>query len=264
MAANFMKTLKLFLFVQKSHLKTAFNNKGDAFVNVLMMIINNFSFLFMWWVIFENKGSIRGWTFNDMALLFAVMNNAFATYALFARGVQSLPELIDNGGLDNYLVSPKNSLFMLSISESTFANWGDYITGFALFFLSGYVSWTNFGLMLVGSVLAFVVMLSVRIVLSSLSFFAADTQRLGDNVFTAFITFSSQPASIFTGWHKVIFLSILPAGFISLYPVELITKHCWSSFGILFAGAALFFALSLCIYKQGLKHYSSGNRFGVR
>ena len=97
MADKFLNALKLFLYIQKSNIKTAFLSKADAAVNVIMMMVNNFSFIFMWWVIFENKGSVNGWNFGDMALLFGVMNNAFATFALFVRGVQQLPEFIDNG-----------------------------------------------------------------------------------------------------------------------------------------------------------------------
>lgn len=264
MADNFIKMFKLFMFVQKSNLKTAFLSKGDALVNVVMMTVNNLSFIFMWWVIFQNKGSINGWNFGDMALLFAVMNNAFATFALFARGTQLLPEFIDNGNLDNFLVSPRNSLFMISISESTFANWGDYITGFLMFFVSGYVTFANFGLFILASLLAFVIMFSLRVILSSLAFFAADTQRLGDNVFMAFLTFSSQPASIFTGWYKVVFLTVIPAGFVSLYPVELIKEHSLQALAVMGLGGIAFFLLAVKIYRCGLRHYSSGNRFGIR
>ena len=48
MADKFINLCKLFLFIQKSNLKTAFLNKADAFINVLMMTINNLSFIFMW------------------------------------------------------------------------------------------------------------------------------------------------------------------------------------------------------------------------
>ena len=82
MAANLKNLIKLFFFIQKSNLKTAFLNKSDAFVNVLMMSINNLSFVFMWWIIFQNKGSINGWQFGQMALLFAIVNNAFGFFAL--------------------------------------------------------------------------------------------------------------------------------------------------------------------------------------
>lgn len=264
MAAKFISLRKLFLFIQKSNLKTAFLNKSDALVNVVMMTINNLSFVFMWWIIFQNKGSINGWQFGEMALLFAVMNNAYAIFALFFRGVQPLPEYIDNGNLDNFLISPRSSLFLISTSESSFANWGDFVTGFLVYFMSGFVGWKSFGLLLVCSVLAFVVLYSFRLLVSCLAFFISDSQRLGDNITIAMITFANQPASIFTGWYKVLFLTIIPAGMISLYPVQIIKDFSWTSLALLICGAAFFLGLSIWAFHQGLKHYSSGNRFGVR
>ena len=264
MAADFIKTLKLFFYIQKSHFKTAFLSIGDALSNVVIMLINNLSFIFMWWVIFHNKGSINGWDFSDMLLLNAVMNNAFAIFALFARGIQALPEYIDNGSLDNYLVSPQRPLFMIATSESTFANWGDLLTGLICWILSGYTDLLSFALMIYASLCAAAVLISYRLIVSTLAFFAGDTQKLGDNIFMAFITFSSQPASIFTGWYKIMFLSVIPAGFISLIPVMLIKTAALPVFLFLSGAAVLSIVISAAFFRFGLKRYASGNRFGVR
>ncbi|MBE6444711.1 MAG: hypothetical protein E7019_01440 [Alphaproteobacteria bacterium] len=264
MAANLKNLIKLFFYIQKSNLKTAFLNKSDAFVNVLMMTINNLSFIFMWWIIFQDRNSINGWQFGQMALLFAIGNNAFGFFALCTRGIQLIPELIENGNLDNFLTSPQNSLFLIATSEATFANWGDFVTGFLMFFLSGYVSWHTFGIMLFCSFMGFILMFAIRLLASSLAFFVSDSQRLGDNIFISFLTFASQPASIFTGWYKVIFLTILPAGLLSFVPVNLITNFSWSECLFFILAVLFFFGISLFAYHTGLKRYSSGNRFGVR
>lgn len=100
--------------------------------------------------------------------------------------------------------------------------------------------------------------------MSSLAFFVSDSQRLGDNVFMAFVTFASQPASIFTGWYKVMFLTVIPAGFISLYPVELIKNFNLTDLGIMVGGCSFFFILAVKFFYFGLRRYTSGNRFGVR
>ena len=133
-----------------------------------------------------------------------------------------------------------------------------------MYFHSGYVSWNSFWLMLLFSFLAFVLLYSFRLIMSCLGFIISDSQRLGDNIFMALLTFASQPASIFTGWYKVLFLTIIPAGMISFYPVNLIKSFSWQDFTIFLGGILTFWILSLCFYRWGLKHYSSGNRFGVR
>lgn len=264
MADKIKSIIKLFFFIQKNNLKIAFLNKSDALINVIMMTINNLSFIFMWWIIFQNKQSINGWIFDDMAILFSVLNTAFAFYAVFTRGVISLPEYIENGNLDNFLTTPQNSLFLISTSESTFANWGDLITGLLMFFLSSYANLTNFLIIMLCSIMIFILYYSFSLLMSSLSFFIDDFKRLGENIFTSLLTFASQPASIFSGWHKVIFLTILPAGVISLYPVRLIQNFNLVDLGLMFISILFFFVLSIFTYHKGLKHYASGNRFGVR
>lgn len=264
MEDKIINTLKLFFYIQKINFKTAFLSKYDALINLLMIMVNNFSFIFMWWVIFQSKHTINGWNFSQMALLFAVANNSFATYAIFAQGIQRLPEDIENGNLDNYLVSPRNTLFILSTSESTFANWGDYLTGFIMFFVSGYISTYSFTMMVTTSLLAFMVVYGFRLIVSSLAFFIKDSQRLGDNIFMAFLTFGSQPASIFSGWYKVMFLTVIPSGFVSLFPVELIRSFGWEAWTALCLGALVFFCGGICLFNFGLRYYVSGNRFGVR
>lgn len=256
--------LKLFLFIQKINIKSAFLSKADMFVNVMMMMINNFSFIFMWWIIFNNKTNINGWFFNDMALMFAVFNLSFGFYALFARGIERIPEYIENGGLDNYIITPRNSLFMLATSESSFANWGDIFTGLFMFYISGYNSLNNFLIFILCSILAFILTFSFRLILSCLAFFISDSERLGKNIFMTFLTFTSQPASIFTGWYKIMFLTIIPSGFISLYPVNLIKDFNIFDFIIMGLSVLAFFLISSKMFYLGLKKYSSGNRFGIR
>lgn len=261
MAANLNK---LFWSIQKSNLKTAFLSKSDAFVNVLMMTVNNLSYIFMWWIIFQDKGNINGWSFGDMAIMFAIMNNSFGIFAVLFRGIEEIPKYIETGNLDNFLVSPRNILFMISTSLSTFANWGDIVTGFIMYFLSGYVSWYNTGFIIIASVYAFVLLFSFRLILSTLAFFADNTERLSHNIFLTFLTFTSQPASIFTGWYKVMFLTVIPSGFISLYPVSLIKNFNWYDFACFNFGIGFFAIFSIWFFYFGLKRYTSGNRFGIR
>ena len=258
------KNWKLLWFIQKNNLKTAFLSKGDAFVNILMILVNNFSFIFMWWVIFQDKKTINGWDFSDMALMFAVSNLSFALYAIFFRGVAELPQYIENGTLDSYIVCPRSLLFMTSTSFSTFANWGDVITALIMYFLSGCGNITGFILFLYLSFMAFLLTYAVRLILSTFAFYASGTESLGNNILMTFLIFSNQPATIFTGIYKIIFLSVIPAGFISLFPVSLLKNFTWVDFALFTLGTGGIFLLSIIFFYRGLKRYSSGNRFGIR
>lgn len=255
---------KLFLHIQKNNLKVAFVSKLDAFMNIFFMLANNLAFTFMWWVLFSMKGIINGWKLEHILLMHAFNNFGFSFFALFARGVEKLPEYIENGSLDSYITTPRNSLFMIATSESTFANWGDLITAIVLLIFSGFTSPSEIALFIFLGLICAITFIAFRLLLSSLSFFKENLDRFGNNMYMSFLIFSSQPGSVFLGWYKFIYLTIIPAGFVSLVPVEILSNFSWKWLGLM-----IIFNICLCLiayftFCQGLKKYSSGNKFGLR
>jgi ABC-2 type transport system permease protein len=97
-----------------------------------------------------------------------------------------------------------------------------------------------------------------------MAFIAGDTERLGRNIVVAFLIFWHQPASIFTGWYKVLFFTAVPTGFITLLPVDMLKNFSWETFLYFNIGCLGFFFLGIRLFNAGLKKYSSGNRFGIR
>lgn len=258
MAGNMFK---IFFAIQKSNLKQIFQTKADSLVNMSMMLLNNCTYIFMWWIVFNNRGSINGWTFQDMAFLFAILNTSYGIYALSCCGIQLLPQMVEQGSLDHIITSPQPPLFLIATSYASFANWGDILTGIIMFAMSGYCSLYGFCIYILCSLTAFSLIFSVSLAAHSLSFFANNMERLAHNIFLAFITFSSQPAAIFQGLYKIIFLTLLPAGFLSLFPVRLAHSFSWADFTVLIAGCLIFLLASRKIFYIGLSHYESNNMF---
>ncbi|MFV0626259.1 MAG: ABC-2 family transporter protein [Alphaproteobacteria bacterium] len=260
-----VSNFSLFLTIQKNNFKSAFTSKSDAWTNILLMLINNLIFVFMWWALLQNRGSINGWTMQHLYLMHGINNFGFGIYAVFFRGCEEISQYIENGSLENYITSPRNSLFLVLTSESTFANWGDIITGIVLFTISGYyIDIQNIFIFIALTIIVASIFISFRLILSTFSFYKNDIERLGHNIFMSFLIFSSQPASVFTGWYKVLYLTVIPAGFISLFPVEIITNFKWTNLLILLSFTISISTFSVWFFYSGLKRYSSGNKFGVR
>lgn len=259
-----VSNIKLFFYIVKNNFKTSFSSKSDAFMNIILMMINNLAFVFMWWVLFQNKTSINGWELKHVLLMQAFANLGFGIYAVLFRGAENIPQHIENGSLDSYITSPRNPLFMVTTSESTVANWGDVLTGLLLFAISGFWSIPNIFIFISLSILCFITIFSFRIIVSCLSFFKGNMDRLGNNLFMSLLIFASLPASIFTGWYKVLFLTIIPAGFIALIPVNIMSSLTWFDVASLLAFNIAIFSFAIWFWSFCLKRYSSGNKFGVR
>ena len=112
--------------------------------------------------------------------------------------------------------------------------------------------------------MAFLLTYAMRLILSTFAFYTSGTERLGNNIMMTFLIFSNQPATIFTGIYKVIFLTVIPAGFVSLFPVTLLKSFTWTEFAVFTLGTGGIFLLSLFFFYRGLRRYASGNRFGIR
>ena len=71
------------------------------------------------------------------------------------------------------------------------------------------------------------------------------------------LLFSSYPGSIYSGATKLIALTVLPAGFVVLAPVELLREPTSAHLAIA-AAAALGYA-SLAMFQMGLRRYRRGD-----
>ena len=84
------------------------------------------------------------------------------------------------------------------------------------------------------------------------------------NLSMGVITLATYPMSVFKGFAKFLILTVVPAGFISGVPVELLHEFKLSWF-LMTIGFTIFVAfLAVVIFYHGLKRYESGNLLYVR
>jgi ABC-2 type transport system permease protein len=78
------------------------------------------------------------------------------------------------------------------------------------------------------------------------------------------LSFASYPLSIYQGFTKILILLIIPAGFVSGVPVELLKSFdaTWLLYMIGFTILITIIAVSIFYY--GLRKYESGNLLYVR
>ena len=123
-----IKTLKrygyIYLYRAKLNIKTTLEYKADFliafFTNIPIQIIE---FLFIW-VVFQNIKSLDGWSFYEMALIYGTMICSKGIAEVFFDGFYDMSKYyIKDGGFDNILVQPINSLF--NVISKTFYSGGE-------------------------------------------------------------------------------------------------------------------------------------------
>jgi ABC-2 type transport system permease protein len=102
------------------------------------------------------------------------------------------------------------------------------------------------------------VYVSSAVLYASLAFWFSGARSFARDLTDFMLLFSSYPGSIYTGATKFVAYTILPAGFVVLIPVRLLTQPSLGTLAIAVAAAAAYLALALVSFHAGLRRYRRG------
>jgi ABC-2 type transport system permease protein len=193
---------------------------------------------------------------------FCVIDAMFMT--LFSNNLWWLPQLVNRGDLDYYLVRPVSSLFMLSLRD--FAT-----NSFINFLLSlGVLGWAvsqypgEFG---IGKSLLFLCFLALGLLIQYLirmtfllPVFWTHSVRGLDSFYYQMSHTLERPDRIFRGWVRVFFSWILPFSLIASFPARLVLEafNCSVLFHLL-AMIAIYSVVVGALWRASLRAYSSAS-----
>ena len=257
-------TLKFLRALVATNLRASIALRGAFWMRAGFMVLNNFIWIFMWFVFFDKFEEVRGWRIADMVAMYAVVAGAFGLAQIFGFGVNELSRKIVQGDLDSFLTQPKNALLHVAGSRSEASGWGDLMSAVVLFALSGYITPGSIPICVAMALCGATLFVATAAIFHSSAFWMGNTEALSRQVSQFLILFSVYPRTIFGGWLKVVLYTGLPAGFISYLPVELLREFSWGTLFAVVAATAVYAGLAFAVFAAGLRRYESGNRFGVR
>ena len=247
-----------------ANLQAAMEYRVAFWVQIVVMLGNDSLWLFFWWSYFHQFPLVNGWQQTDVVVIWAVSALGFGLSVAIFGNAPRLAQLIMTGGLDAYLGMPRNALLHVCISATDPTAWGDVlfaIGAYILFLRPGPLNLLLF--LLLGCVVS-LIFASFLVIFGSLAFFLGNTDGLVQQMMGGLITFSTYPMNIFNGAIRLLLFTIVPAGFISFVPLQLLHRFTWPLMGAMF-GFTLLFALSATgLFWLGLKRYESGNLLGMQ
>jgi ABC-2 type transport system permease protein len=258
-----MRHIKFLLALWQANIQAAMEFRAAFITQVVFMMINNGVYFVFWVLYFDKFNEVRGWTVNDMLLLFGIAATAWGIGSYFFGNFVALAEVIVQGRLDYYLSLPRPVLLHVLASKSIGSGMGDLIYGVGSFLLSGYFTPDGFLRYLVGVVAGVCIFIGFMVIVQSLSFWLGNTAALSQFSLNALLTFSLYPSALFDAATKLVLLTLLPAALIGTIPTEFVRAFSWQNLLQLTAGASIFFALSMYIFRLGLKRYESGSAIQV-
>jgi ABC-2 type transport system permease protein len=247
-----------------ANLQSSLEYRTAFFVQVIAMTANDSLWLFFWWTYFHQFPLVHGWQSTDVVILWSVSACGYGLSVVVFGNASKLSSLITRGSLDAYLGMPRYVLLHVSIASSDPTAWGDI-----LFAVGAYVAFLHpdilhMGLFLLLTMFVCLIFTAFFILLGSLAFFLGNTEGLVQQMFGALISFSTYPMNIFQGAVRLLLFTVIPAGFISFLPLQLLHQFSWLLLGALVGFTVLFVGIATTVFHLGLRRYESGNLMGMQ
>jgi ABC-2 type transport system permease protein len=254
--------LKLIIEYMKINIATAMEYRFNFIVQSLSMVANNAIWILFWWIFFQKFNIVNTWTMNDMIGLYAVLTFSFGIAGTVFGNRRRIAEVISEGRLDFFLTLPKNVLFHTLIGKSSWFAFGDVIFGLIMATIA--FQWWQFPLYFLLCTLSAIILTSFAVIVSSLAFYMGDARSTSRQLDIGLMSFGGYPLSIFSDTAKILLMTVIPAGFISTIPVELLTQFQLKWFLILLGFTLLIFVIAIFVFYRGLRKYESGSMITTR
>lgn len=236
-------------------------------INMLATFLNLGSGILGLLILFNQVETVQGWTFPQTLTLLAIY-----LFVLALRDLVIGPSMNALGGIDGEvwtgrfdytLLKPAPLQFLVSVRKWRIWAVVDLllsliILAVALAQLQQTVTWLQAGLFVFSLLLALLILYAILLILASLSFWAQGIPL--DFVFNSFIQLGRYPVDIYPEWLRLLLTWIVPVGFMTTIPIQLLTEDI--SPGVLLSGTllALFlFWLASRFFHASLRHYTSAS-----
>jgi ABC-2 type transport system permease protein len=227
---------------------------------VVLMAANNLLFFITFVIYFRNFSSLKGWVREDIALLIGITCWAFGLATFVAGGIRDLANTITSGGLDPYLGRPRHPLPALLISQCQPSGLGDMASGVVFWVVLGHRGLGDLPLLMLVGTLAAIVVTATATLFQCLAFWLPGAALLAEELFQMFMMVAYYPEHPFGFAVRLILLTVFPAGFVAMVPVEAVRDADPLKLAAC-AGAALVYAgLAWLVFERGLRRYTSGSR----
>lgn len=247
-----------------ANVQAALEYRAAFWVQIVAMLANDCLWLFFWWSYFHAFPLTHGWQSTDIVVLWAVTACGFGLSVAVFGNARKLAALIMNGGLDAYLGMPRYVLLHVCIAATDPTAWGDILFAVGSFVLLVRPDPGQIVLFIVLVPLISLVFTSFMVLLCSLAFFVGNTEGLAQQMFGALVSFSTYPMGIFNNIVRLLLFTIVPAGFVSFIPLQLLHQFTFPWLGAMLGGTVLIVGVAVGVFQLGLKRYESGSLLGMQ
>lgn len=257
--------MRLYIRYLTIHLKSQLQYR----TSFLLLSVGQFFIPFMvfggLYFMFERFGELKGWSFFEVTLCFAVIHLSFSISECFARGFDAFSSLVGNGEFDRLLVRPRSTVIQVLGSKFEFTRAGRLMQGLIVLVWS-IANLPQIWTLTKGITLLFMIMngvfvfTGIFILAATFCFWTIQAIEVA-NVFTdGGREMAQYPLNIYEKWVTRFFTFIIPFGCVSYLPLMYVLDKKEGSLltGMLVPfGGLLFLLPCLAVWQIGVRHYRS-------
>lgn len=254
--------IKVWLKIFKLSLSKTHTYKAEVLANIIRVFIVVIPQIIAIYSLYGKSSEYAGWKIEESFLVLGIFNLVnYLGWSFFSINLGRLDEKIEKGEWDFLMLKPVSTIFSASFIDFFVYNLVLAFSG--IIFIVYYLFKTTYSFssesvvkMIAVIFTALIIWFSLSLIASSFSFRKTHT-GLADLTKTIF-NISRFPVNTWPSVIQVLFYTIIPIGFISTVPAEVITgKLSWEAVGISALVALFFLLFSRKIWNINISKYSS-------
>jgi ABC-2 type transport system permease protein len=221
------------------------------------------------WALFHHFGQIRGWTFGEVAVFYAVINMSFSITEVMARGFDVFgPQFVKNGNFDRLLLRPRNTVLQLLGAECRLTRFDRFVQGAVIFAIAAHlvhleVSVATVALLLVTIAGGIALFTGILIMQATLSFWTIESLEITNTLTYGGVEASQYPIDIYVRWFREFLIFVVPLACVGYFPVvrmlgrnDALGAPAWLCAASPLMGF-VFLAIAARLWRFGVRRYTS-------
>ncbi len=261
-----MRPLKLYLRFLGISIRGQMQYRVSIFLQSLGVFLVTGIEFFGVYALFDRFGRVEGWSLEEVAVLYGLVNMVFAVADALTRGFDTLGEQIRTGSFDRYLLRPRSTVLQLLGYEFTLRRSGRFLQGAAVLLFG----WRQLSLSAVSFPFLIVVMIAgvslfcgILIFQGCITFWTVETLEIMNILTYGGSQTAHFPLSIYRKGLQLFFIYIVPIGLVTYFPVCTLLGRpplpgipAWAGYITLLSGP-VFLLAALGAWRIGVRHYTS-------
>lgn len=257
------QSLKLYRHYIAINIRSMLQFKSSFILTMLGQFLVSFNVFLGIYYMFRRFPSVKGYSYSEVILCFAIMLMEVTLAECIASGFDSFAGMIRRGEFDRVMVRPQNEILQVLGSKLNLSKLGRMLQAIAMFLYgiaASEISWTihkiiTVILMLIGGTVLFT---GLFLIYAALCFFTLDGLELM-NIFTdGAREFGRYPVGIYGKRMLQCCTFIIPYALVQYYPLQYLLDRTTSvAYMFMPLMAIVFFLPCYILWRFGVRHYKS-------